>query len=258
MFDIINNGSKINPLANEVSLKGSKSDLAILVHGYTGCPREMKNMGELLHKRFDFSVLIPRLPGHGTNSKDFRTTDRKDWLRKVYDLIINNENEYDNIHLIGLSMGSLISMLSSIHFNIKSLFLISPALYSENKNIIFTHLLKYIKPEISTDYEIEDDIEDPDLIDLLKNYSCKDYTKQLSELHKLMLETRKILPDIKSDLKIVHSKKDKLVPLKSAHEIYNNISSENKKIKILENSPHVINYGPEKDKLFNELIKFYS
>ncbi|MFO7815914.1 MAG: alpha/beta fold hydrolase [Halanaerobiales bacterium] len=258
MFDILNNKPKINPLAHEVRLKGAKSDLAILIHGYTGCPREMKNMGELLYDRFNFSILIPRLPGHGTNSKDFRTTDRKDWLRKIYEIIINNENEYQNIHLIGLSMGSLISMLSSIHFDIKSLFLISPALYSKNRYIIFSHILKYIKPVLSNDYQIEDEIEDPDLIDLLENYSTQDYTKQISELHKLMLETRKILKDIKSDVKIVHSKKDKIVPLKSAHQIYNNIGSEYKKISIFENSPHVINYGAERDKLLNELIKFYN
>jgi hypothetical protein len=39
-------------------------------------------------------------------------------------------------------MGALISMLSSLHFKIKSLGLISPALYTTNRKILLTHILK--------------------------------------------------------------------------------------------------------------------
>jgi len=256
MYKLPDINLEVNPLAEKVRLKGSKKDLVILIHGYTGSPREMSELGEALYNKFNYSIIIPRLPGHGTNAEDFRLTDKKDWLRKVYDLILDNQNDYENIHLIGLSMGALISLLASLHFKIKSMLLISPALYAKNKNIIFTHLLKYIRPVLSNSYEIDEEIEDPNLIELIKNYSCQEYSKQLSELHKLMFMARKNLKKITTKVKIIHSKKDELVPLKAAEAIYEKISSHDKELTLFEDSPHVINYGPEKDKLFKEVSEF--
>src|SRR6056297_1999556 len=256
MYDIIEQNIKVNPLADEIQLMGSNKDLIILIHGYTGSPREMSELGHALYEEFNYSIIIPRLPGHGTNADDFQSTDRKDWLRKIYELILNKQNDYENIHLIGLSMGVLISMLASLQFKIKSLLLISPALYAKNKNIVFTHLLKYIKPIFSNDYEINKDINDPNLIELLEDYDCQEYSKQLSELHKLMLKARKNLSKITTKIKIIHSKEDEVVPLKAAQQIYKNISSLDKSLQVFKKSPHVINYGPEKDKLLNEATHF--
>ena len=256
MFDILKHSPKINPYAKELYLKGEKNNLAILIHGYTGCPKEMTELGKYIHKKLNYSVIVPRLPGHGTDSIDFQNSTKDDWLRKIYELIINNQDEYENINLIGLSMGALISLLSSIHFKIKSLILISPALYAQNRRIIFTHILKYFKPILENEHEIDSDIEDPDLIDLLENYRNQDYTEQIAELHKLMVECRKNLNKVEITTKIIHSLKDNVVPLKAANKIYKNIGSQNKDLTLFEDSPHVINYGPEKERLFNEVIKF--
>lgn len=256
MYDILKHSPQVNPLSEELKLPGTKDDLVILIHGYTGSPRDMVKLGKSIHSKYDYTVIVPRLPGHGTDYKDFLNTSKNDWLRKIYDLIINHEQTYDDIHLIGLSMGALISLLSSLHFRIKSLILISPALYAENKSIIFSHILKYILPFIPKKFEVDSDIKDPNLIDLLKNYNSKTFIKQVAELHKLMLECRKRLSDITVPIKIVHSLKDNVVPVKSANQIYEQVSSTDKELTILENSPHVINYGPEKDKLFNEVVSF--
>jgi len=103
-------------------------------------------------------------------------------------------------------MGALISMLSSLHFKIKSLSLISPALYTTNRKILLTHLLKYIIPIVKNNYIIDKNIKDPNLIDLLKNYNSYDFTKQSAELHKLMIETRLKLSKIKTPIRIFHLK----------------------------------------------------
>jgi len=257
MFDIIDHKPQLNPLAHPIKLEGDFDHLLILIHGYTGIPRDFNELGKLLNDKYNFSIIIPRLPGHGTDSKDFRKTGRDDWLRSIYDLIINMEKDFDNIHLIGLSMGALIALLSSIHFNIKSLLLISPALYSKNKNIIFSHILKYVRPSIDYNQEIDSSIKNPDLIDLYENYNRYEYTAQLAELHKLMLECRRKIKKVDTKIKIIHSKKDELIPLKSAYKIYENVKSKDKDITIFDDSPHVINYGPEKERLFKEAVEFF-
>jgi len=153
-------------------------------------------------------------------------------------------------------MGALISMLSSLHFKIKSLSLISPALYTTNRKILLTHLLKYIIPIVNKNYIIDKNIKDPNLIDLLKNYNSYDFTKQASELHKLMIETRLKLSKIKTPIRIFHSKNDQIVPIKASRKIYNNIKSSDKELTIYEKSPHVINYGSDKKKMFDKIIEF--
>src|SRR6056297_558569 len=240
MFDFLKHSPRVNPLAKELKLKGTKENLVILIHGYTGSPRDMVKLGNSINSKYNYTVIIPRLPGHGTDYKDFLKTSKDDWLRKIYDLIINNEQEYNDIHLIGLSMGALISLLSSLHFKIKSLILISPALYAENKSIIFSHILKYVLPFFPKIFKPDKDIKDPDLINLLKNYEYKTFIRQAAELHKLMLECRRKLSNITAPIKIVHSLKDDVVPIKSANKIYKQVSSTDKELTLLENSPHVI------------------
>ncbi len=258
MFDILNHKPKVNPLAKELFFEKNSNNLAVLIHGFTGSPREMKELAQKIYDKLNFSVYVPRLPGHGTDRKDFLTTNRKDWLRKVYDFLISNQYNYENIHLVGLSMGALISMLSSLHFKIKSLSLISPALYTTNRKIILTHIFKYITPFVNNNFTIDNDIKDPNLIDLLENYSTKDFTKQSAELHKLMIECRINLAKIDTPTRIFHSKSDQMVPLKASKKIYHNIQSEDKDLKVYENSSHVITYGPDKENLFNKIIEFLS
>ena len=67
---------------------------------------------------------------------------------------------------------------------------------------------------------------------------------------------RKNLKKITTRVKIIHSKEDEVVPIKAAKSIYNKISSNDKDLTLFENSPHVISYGPEKDKLLKEVSEF--
>ncbi|MGM0445407.1 MAG: alpha/beta hydrolase [Bacillota bacterium] len=256
MFDIINHKPKVNPLAEELFFETKSNNLAVLIHGFTGSTREMKELAQKIYDDLNFSVYVPRLPGHGTDSKDFQTTNRKDWLRKVYDFLINNQNNYENIHLIGLSMGALIAMLSSLHFKIKSLSLISPALYTTNKKILLTHIFKYITPVVNNDFIIDENIKDSNLIDLLENYSTKDFTKQSAELHKLMIECRIKLSKINTPTRIFHSKSDQMVPLKASKKIHQNIQSNDKDLTVYKNSSHVINLGPDREDMFDKIIEF--
>lgn len=56
---------------NPFFLKGLKTAPAILlIHGYTGSPRDMIWLGHQLNEA-GYNIYIPRLPGHGTNKNDF-------------------------------------------------------------------------------------------------------------------------------------------------------------------------------------------
>ena len=56
----------------------------LLIHGFTGTPREMRWMGEYLSKK-GFTVLGVRLAGHATSPEDMRRSSWRDWVASIED-----------------------------------------------------------------------------------------------------------------------------------------------------------------------------
>jgi carboxylesterase len=252
----ISNNTIVNPLGRELFIKGTNNTAVLLIHGFTGYTDEMRYLAQRIFDECSYSVYIPRLPGHGTNKDDFRNSTARDWLRKTYDSYLNIKDNYSSVYLIGLSMGGLLSLLTASRFNIDKLVLISPSLYTY-KFIAHTHILKHIIPVIKKNKDTyHDKLNSENLQFLRDNYSLEYYTKQISELHKLMILSRRVLRRINNDTLILASKADKRVPLKAAYKIKDSIKSSNKKLYIFENSPHVINNGPDREECANIIIEW--
>ena len=60
-------------------LQGNNGKAVLLLHGYTGTTAEMRPLGEYLHQR-GYTVLCPRLPGHGTSVEDLHKTEASQWV----------------------------------------------------------------------------------------------------------------------------------------------------------------------------------
>jgi esterase/lipase len=54
MFDILNHKPKENPLAKELFFQKNSNNLAILIHGFTGSPREMKELAQKIYDELIF------------------------------------------------------------------------------------------------------------------------------------------------------------------------------------------------------------
>jgi hypothetical protein len=71
--------------AQPIHLAGdSRLPAILLLHGYTGYAGDMRFLATRLNEA-GYSVVVPRYPGHGTNSRDFRSTTWRDWLRRATD-----------------------------------------------------------------------------------------------------------------------------------------------------------------------------
>ena len=60
-------------------LEGNNGKAVLLLHGYTGTTSEMRPLGEYLHG-LGYTVLCPRLPGHGTSVEDLKETVASQWV----------------------------------------------------------------------------------------------------------------------------------------------------------------------------------
>ncbi len=249
---------EVKEIARARYYDGSEPDKAILIlHGFTGHPGDMDYLGRALNEQLDMTVSIPRLSGHGTNAADFRSTGAKDWLRAAIDSYLDLRIKFDKIIVAGLSMGGLLSLQIASGFPLKKMVLIAPALYATDKKLPITHLLKIfnLKMEQDSYQESLDNSETEEERLLTEDYYRYHYSNQSAELHKLMLGTRKIISNIKVPSLIIASKEDKIVPLKAAEEIYDQLNGP-VKLEVFENSPHVINDGSERELCAEKIIDF--
>lgn len=231
---------------------GSTAILA--VHGYNGYPKDLLYIGEALNQQ-GFTVAIPRLPGHGTNASDFHETDSQDWLRHAADCYLNLRAEYDTVHLLGFSMGGLLTLLLASRFPIDRMALISPAILHLKWTIKLTPLLKYFVKKQKRDWV--DESTDPDRLFLAREYWRWYYVQMGVELLKLQKITKKKMPHVSCDTMIIVSQKDEAVPVRAADYIFSRIASPVKKTVVLENSPHGSTDGPEKELISGHLAEWF-
>lgn len=238
--------------------KESNETAVLLIHGYTGIPKEMNFLSQKIKEKTDYTIYIPRLPGHGTNSQDFRQSGARDWLRKTYDSYLDLKKEHKKIYVIGLSMGGLLALLTAARFEVEKLVTISAALDTRSSLVPFTPILRYFMPTIKQkglEKKIENSKTKFEKI-YHKNYHMYHYTAQIAELVKIMNLTKKQLKEVFSPALIIGSTNDELVPITAARDIKNKINSKKKEIIIYNNSPHVVCNGPEKEPCSKKIIEF--
>src|SRR5512146_2320437 len=101
----------------------------LLIHGFTGTPKEMRWMGEYLAAR-GLSGLGVRRAGHATRPEDMIRSRWTAWVASAeggYHLL---RGLADRIYLIGLSMGGALSLLMSTRLDVQGVICISTPIHS--------------------------------------------------------------------------------------------------------------------------------
>ncbi len=244
---------KLSDTTKPFILKGLKTAPAVLlIHGYTGTPRNMLWLGQQLNEA-GYNVFIPRLPGHGTNKADFLASNWKSWLSSVCENYINLCAMYDEVFVGGLSMGGLLTALIAAKFNPEKIFLCAPAFTAYDNRLKFAPFLKLFVKQVSvpeTSFE-----KDPAYGRAMADYNGVQYISKAADLYKLQKLATKNLPFIKSQVLTVLSKGDKTVPFKVKDIIDKNLRTQNEYL-ILEESGHIVVNDVEKEIVAKKIIEF--
>jgi carboxylesterase len=239
------NKVKIHPMARSVYLKGGKTAV-LLIHGYLGSPRDIIYLAERLNSE-GYTISVPRLPGHGTNRKDFLNSEKNDWIREIRDNYIKLNRICKDVYIAGFSMGGLLAIIIAAEFNPDKLILIAPALTNRRKLMLYsTPILRLFikslnkKCEIKTNSEYEE---------YLKNeYWSKDWIKAASEILFLQIKAKCLLKSLKSEILILLSENDRTVPLSVSRIAEKKIDKDKLTEKRIRNSGHMIFHGEYKEK----------
>lgn len=98
----------------------------LLLHGFSSSPAVYRRMIPAL-TMYD-AVICPLLPGHGQSIDAFSQVHATDWVAHVERICGNLIDEYQQVDVLGLSLGGLLACHLSAHFPLHHLFLLAPAL----------------------------------------------------------------------------------------------------------------------------------
>ncbi|MBI9101561.1 MAG: alpha/beta fold hydrolase [Spirochaetales bacterium] len=245
--------TKARQTALPLYLEGTNNKAVLIQHGYNGYPGDMYELAKRVNAE-GYTVVLPRLPGHGTNGADFRKTDWKLWLSHTRNEYINLQSRYESVSIIGLSMGGVLALLISAEFSPQKTILLAPAMAVSAKIMNYTPILKYFVPRIDRNWTPSPD-DSEDRLFLAQEYWRYHFTAQIASLNKLMRMARKRLMDVESHVYLMLSEKDQSVPLKAGDIIENGLRVPVVK-RVLKNSPHVFFEGEEKETAIDQVIEW--
>lgn len=107
----------LHPLAAPFRFEGERPETVMLIHGWTGSPAHMRPLGLTLNEA-GYTVVGPLLAGHGTSLEEMTDTGWRDWVRSAAEPAMEILDAGDALHLVGLSMGGIISLLLSVSLDV--------------------------------------------------------------------------------------------------------------------------------------------
>jgi carboxylesterase len=224
----------------------------LLIHGFTGSPKEMRWMGEYL-AREGFTVLGVRLAGHATRPEDMLRARWQDWLASVEDGWNLLQGAADRIFLAGLSMGGDLALSFAADHPVAGLIAMStPYALKDDFRLPYAEILCWFWPRIAKGPS--------DWRDLEAAADHVDYpaypTRAIAELRDLLAATRAAIPRVQVPVLLIHSRQDTGVPPENSEKIYAALGSRDKTICWVEDCGHVITREPRRQQVFQAAVEF--
>lgn len=236
--------------AEPFSIKGGKTGV-LVVHGFTGCTQSMLPLGEGLAAA-GFTVLGPRLPGHGTSVKDMSTRKWREWTGEAEKGLKELMERCDKVFVTGLSMGGTITCFLGERYadRVAGLMPINAAVSKLNPLLPLTPVAKYV---LKTIPGVGSDIKDP-----AAREACYDKVPvpAAAELYQLMKATKADIARITAPILIFSSREDHVVNTSNGPFILEHVSSTDKELVWLENSYHVATLDNDKQLIIDRCVEF--
>jgi carboxylesterase len=226
----------------------------LLVHGFTGAPREMLDLGKHLAEQ-GHSVHGVRLFAHGTQIDDMERARWHDWLASVEDGYYLLRDHCDRIVVMGLSMGGMLSLTFAPRFPIAGVVAMStPYALPPDPRLPFIRILSPFVRRVKKGPS--------DWVDPAAEEDHFDYpfypTRAILELRHLVSMMQSALPRITVPTLVIHSRNDGGVAPESAERIFEALGSSEKTLEWVQRSGHVITRDAERQRVFTLATDFVS
>lgn len=236
----------------ESFLIGGGEEGVLLIHGFTGLPVELLLLGEFLNSN-GYSVLAPRLAGHGTNERDLMRTTWRDWFNSALDGLSILRGLCKKISVVGHSMGGLLTLeLAACREVDKIATLAAPIFIDDGLG------LKNLPPrEFCSDAcVVQPRRKLENVPPAANNVYEKTPLVSVHELVNLIDDVKKILPTVTAPILVAHGEDDHTAQPRSARFILDNVGSKVKRFAAIPNCGHLLPLAEERDFVFDVLLDF--
>jgi carboxylesterase len=183
-----------------------KGDAYLIIHGFAGTTTETGYLEAYLRAKGleTFTVL---LAGHGGTKQDLTASSDADWVRSATLTAETLAKSYENLNIIGFSMGGLISVQLASSQPVNKIIFVNTPIYFWNANIIVRDIVNDIRNNTS------------EMISYYLNSAFGVSIKSSTDFLHLLTSSKKKLMDIKCPALIVQCTEDESVHYKSANYI---------------------------------------
>ncbi len=245
------------PLQNP-HLDGAAFDFAggptgvLLLHGFGATPVEVHWLGTTLHQH-GYTVVGPRLPGHGTTVQEINRCHWRDWAQHAERAYRDLAARCERVFVGGESMGGLLALyLGSDHPEIAGLLAFAPALRIANRWAYLAPLLKFFVKQLPKKRK-----SDPESV---VNQRWQGYTVDpvpaLAQLLALQRQVRRRLPRVTQPLLVLQGRLDTTLDLRGAQEIVDRVRSTDKTLVWLDQSTHCLLLDIERQAAAQQTLAF--
>ena len=233
---------------------------ALLVHGLTGTPYEMRYLGERLAAQ-GIRVRGIRLAGHAAAPEELGQATQENWYESVLRGFEELRGYGDPIIVVGLSCGAVLAarLAEDQPDAVAGLVMLAPAFFLPRSQTLALRAISVLGAMTKTIYlhnQRSSDIHDRSAV--LIHPTCR--LMPLSapiELLKLSAIVRARLDRIRQPALIMHSINDHTCPAKkNVDYVMQHLGSARKRLVMLEESYHVITVDSDKDRIANEVLVF--
>jgi len=247
---------QIIPTTEPFFLPGGRTG-CLLIHGFTGTPKEMRWMGDYLNLQ-GYSCLGIRLHGHATDPGDMIHSRWTDWTACVEDGYHLLRGSTDRIFLIGLSMGGVLALLMSTRLEVAGVVGMStpyslPREYPLWLLRIYSRFIRYApKSKETPGASWFDKRAYVDHVSYPQNPIIS-----VAELKLLLTAMRAALPEVRKPVLLIHSRDDSYVLPQNLENLHTALVNAADRTKLLvTGSGHVVTRDAARQQAFESTAEF--
>jgi len=214
----------------------------LMIHGFTGSPQSIRYWAEGIAAD-GRTVILPRLPGHGTTVDDMQRTTAAEWVEEAEMGLRGLQERCDRIFVCGLSMGGTIALdiAERLGDSITGVITVNAAAFSKDPRTKLAPLVGRFPLKLKG---LFDDVADPGQHEL--GYDRVPTMAAASYL-KFQAGVKSKLSDVRAPILLFASRQDHTVHPSNSPYILEHVSSTDKELIWLERSYHVATLDYDKD-----------
>lgn len=236
------------PRCEAFSFEGGSAGI-LLLHGWSGNPSSLRPMGEWLAER-GYSVVCPRLPGHGTTWQDLETRRWTEWAEEAERALQEIASRCETVVAAGLSVGAALAfhLGATRPDRLAGVVAINPFLREPRLRLapvvrLFRRTVKGIGNDIKKPGQDEHPYDRVPVVGL-------------GRLGHLLAEVRRELPQVQVPVLVLAAPQDHVSRRGTAEYVMERVGSDDKQLVVLPDSYHVATLDNDAETIFERTHEF--